>query len=119
MTFNLLFLNEFPDEDADRAGGRRNLVLIFGRRSAALIYSAVALATPASIIVAVAIGVFPPVALIGALPSLLLAGPLKWAFTRPDEPVPIPAMGANVIWNLATNTVLAVALLFAAWQRVG
>ena len=22
MTFNLLFLNEFPDEEADRAGGR-------------------------------------------------------------------------------------------------
>jgi len=33
MTFNLLLLNEFPDELADRAGGRRNLVLLLGRRS--------------------------------------------------------------------------------------
>jgi hypothetical protein len=31
--------------------------------------------------------------------------------------VPVPALGANVIWNLATNTVLALALLFAAWLR--
>lgn len=117
MTFNLLLLNEFPDEAADRAGGRRNLVLIFGRRGAALIYAAAALATPASIVVAVAIGAFPPVALAGVFPSLMLAAPLRWAFARPDDPVPIPAMGANVSWNLATNTVLALALLFAAWQR--
>ncbi len=119
MTFNLLLLNEFPDEEADRAGGRRNLVLIFGRRGAAAIYAAAALATPASIAAAVAIGVFPLVALAGALPSLVLATPLRWAFTRPDEPVPIPALGSNVTWNLATNTVLALALLFAAWQRGG
>ena len=32
MTFNLLLLNEFPDEAADRKGGRRNLVLLFGHR---------------------------------------------------------------------------------------
>jgi len=30
------------------------------------------------------------------------------------QPVPIPAMGANVTWNLATNTVLAIALVGAA-----
>src|SRR5687768_12031849 len=29
MTFNLLLLNEFPDEQPDRAGGRKNLILIF------------------------------------------------------------------------------------------
>ena len=32
MTFNLLLLNEFPDEAADRAGGRKNLVLLLGRK---------------------------------------------------------------------------------------
>ena len=119
MTFNLLLLNEFPDEAADRAGGRRNLVLVLGRRTAAAVYAAAALATPASIVVAVAIGALPLVALAGVLPSLLLAAPLRWAFARPHEPVPIPALGGNVIWNLATNTVLAAALLFAAWQRGG
>ena len=39
MTFDLLLLNEFPDEQADRAGGRRNLVLLLGRRGAALVYA--------------------------------------------------------------------------------
>ena len=48
MTFNLLLLNEFPDEAADRAGGRRNLVLLLGRRGAALVYAAAALSVPAA-----------------------------------------------------------------------
>jgi 1,4-dihydroxy-2-naphthoate octaprenyltransferase len=113
MTFNLLLLNEFPDEEADRAGGRRNLVLIFGRPAAAGIYAAAALLTPVSIVAAVLLKALPPLALAAALPSLLLAKPLGWAFGRPRDPVPVPALGANVVWNLATNTVLAVALALA------
>jgi 1,4-dihydroxy-2-naphthoate octaprenyltransferase len=115
MTFNLLLLNEFPDEAADRAGGRRNLVLIFGRRGAAWIYAAAALAVPASIGSAVAFGTLPPVALVAILPSLLLVKPLGWALSDPREPVPHPALGANVAWNLATNTVLAIALVASRW----
>ena len=36
----------------------------------------------------------------------------------PEQPAPIPSMAGNVIWNLATNSVLAAALFNAAW-RVG
>jgi 1,4-dihydroxy-2-naphthoate polyprenyltransferase len=114
MTFNLLLLNEFPDETADRAGGRRNLILLFGRRPAALAWATAAAATPLSIVVAVAISVLPPLALAACLPSLLLAAPMRWALSDPAQPVPVPAMAANVTWNLATNTVLAIALVVAA-----
>jgi len=119
MTFNLLLLNEFPDEQADRVGGRQNLVLLFGRRGAALIYALAALGTPAWIIVAVILHMLPLVALVGALPSVMLAAPLRWAFGDTREPVPLPALGANVTWNLATNSLLAVGLFLAAgmhWQ---
>ena len=113
MTFNLLLLNEFPDEAADRSGGRRNLILLFGRRPAAWIWAAAAIATPVSIAVAVALAVLPPLALAACLPSLLLVGPMRWVVSDPMQPVPIPAMGANVTWNLVTNTVLAIALVVA------
>jgi 1,4-dihydroxy-2-naphthoate octaprenyltransferase len=113
MTFNLLLLNEFPDEAADRTGGRRNLVLLMGRKGAALVYAAAAILTPLSIVAAVVAGAFPVPALVAVLPSLLLAQPLAWAFGDTRKPVPIPAMGANVVWNLATNTVLAIALAVA------
>jgi 1,4-dihydroxy-2-naphthoate octaprenyltransferase len=117
MTFNLLLLNEFPDEEADRRGGRRNLVLLFGRRRAALIYAAAALLAPAAIVAAVVTGVLPDIALLATLPSLLLAKPLAWAFGDPRQPVPVPALAANVVWNLATNSVLALALVAArAWR---
>ena len=114
MTFNLLLLNEFPDEAADRAGGRKNLILLFGRRPAAWIWAAAAIATPLSIAVAVAMSVLPALALAACLPSLLLGAPMRWVVTDPSQPVPVPAMAANVTWNLATNTVLAVALVVAA-----
>lgn len=114
MTFNLLFLNEFPDEEADRTGGRRNLVLVLGRRAAALLYALAAIGTPLSIVVAVAVHAFPVIALVAIAPSIMLAGPLGWAFSRPAEPVPLPAMGANVTWNLATNSVLALTLFLSA-----
>ena len=113
MTFNLLLLNEFPDESADRAGGRRNLVILLGRRWAALVYAAAGLATPAAVVVAVALGFLPMLCLCAALPSVLLAKPLQWAFSDPRQPVPIPAMGSNVIWNLATNSVMAITLVVA------
>jgi 1,4-dihydroxy-2-naphthoate polyprenyltransferase len=117
MTFNLLLLNEFPDEAADRGGGRRNLVLIFGRQIAAWIYAAAALATPLVIVIGVVVGALPTPVLLGALPSLLLAKPLAWVASGPERPVPIPALGANVAWNLATNTLVAVGFIVAILIR--
>jgi 1,4-dihydroxy-2-naphthoate octaprenyltransferase len=113
MTFNLLLLNEFPDEQADRVGHRRHLVIVLGRRRAALVYAAAAIAVPVALVGAVALRILPPLCLVAALPSLLLAAPLRWAFGAPESDVPIPALGANVAWNLATNTVLAATLAVA------
>jgi 1,4-dihydroxy-2-naphthoate octaprenyltransferase len=117
MTFNLLLLNEFPDEAADRAGGRRNLVILLGRKTAAWVYVAAGLATPAALIVAVIPGVLPAWCLAAALPSLLLVKPVMWAIKNPTEPVPIPALGANVVWNLATNSLVALTLIVAMYLR--
>lgn len=110
MTFNLLLLNEFPDEVADREGGRKNLVVLLGRRTAALIWLASAIATPASIVLGWAMGFLPVVALAAIAPSALLVGPVRWATGDPNAAVPHPALGANVVWNLATNTILGIAL---------
>jgi 1,4-dihydroxy-2-naphthoate octaprenyltransferase len=113
MTFNLLLLNEFPDEAADREGGRRHLVIVMGRKTAAAVYTAAGLFTPAAIIAAVAMNVLPAYALAAVLPSLLLMKPIGWAVSNPAGPVPIPALGANVVWNLSTNLLLALSLVVA------
>jgi len=36
---------------------------------------------------------------------------LRWALATPRAPVPVPALAANVVWNLATNAILAASLL--------
>ncbi len=114
MTFNLLFLNEFPDEAADRVGKRRHLVILLGRRWAALLYAVAALAVPVAIVAAVAMRALPTVCLLATLPSLLLAKPVGWALRAPESDPPIPAMGANVVWNLGTNLALAATLVAGA-----
>ena len=114
MTFNLLLLNEFPDETADRAGGRKNLVILLGRRPAAWIYAAAAVATPLSLLVAVLLHVLPMTCLVAMAPSVLLIKPLRWVFRDPADPVPIPALGTNVVWNLTTNSAMALALVVAS-----
>jgi hypothetical protein len=56
----------------------------------------------------------PILCLFGLLSSLLLIPPLRWAFGDIEKAVPIPALGANVFWNLLTNSTLAVTLAIAA-----
>jgi 1,4-dihydroxy-2-naphthoate octaprenyltransferase len=113
MTFNLLLLNEFPDEKADRHGGRRNLVLILGRTWAARVFVGAALAVPGVLVGAVWLEKLPMAALVAALPTLLLGSAFAWALKSPQTDPPIPALGANVIWNLATNTVLGIVLVLS------
>ena len=113
MTLNLLLLNEFPDEKADQEGGRRNLVRLMGRVGAARAYVVLGWVVPVSLVAAVAYGALPAISLLACLPSLALIAPTRWALGSPQEPVPLPALGANVIWNLATNAVLATCLVIA------
>lgn len=115
MTFNLLLLNEFPDEEADRQGGRRNLVLMFGRKAAALIYAVVAIGSTLSIVVGVLLKALPPIAVVAILPFRFSVPAVQWAFTRSSDAVPIPALAGNVYWNLGTNFVLALALGAASY----
>jgi 1,4-dihydroxy-2-naphthoate octaprenyltransferase len=111
MTFNLLLLNEFPDQGPDERGGRKNLIHRFGRKGAAMIYFFAAVAVPGSILAGWLLGLFPIWAMLGAIPSVLLAGPIGWALGNPQDPVPVDALRDNVLWILATNTFLGVGLL--------
>lgn len=111
MTFNLLLLNEFPDEQADRAGRRKNIILMLGRRPAAIVYVLACAATAGAILFGVGLGAMPRACLLGLLPAATLAGPVRWALAAPERPVPVPALAGNVAWILATNTLLAVGFL--------
>lgn len=111
LTFNLLLLNEFPDVEADRRGDRRNLIHRFGRSKAGIVYVAMGVGVPLSIVAGTFLGHLPLTALLGVLPSVLLARAAKWALTEPATDLPVAAQSDNVRWILATNVALAVGLV--------
>lgn len=111
LTFDLLLLNEFPDQEADKQGDRKNLIHRLGRPKAAILYAIAALGVPGAIVAGWAVGPFPLWALLGVAPSLFLLRPLRWAFSSPRSSVPVDALRDNVLWILATNLFLGVGLL--------
>jgi 1,4-dihydroxy-2-naphthoate polyprenyltransferase len=112
LTSLLLLINEFPDVEADRNGGRKHLVIRFGKQKAAWIYTfGVFLAF--SIIIALPIlgmaSTWIYIALI-PLPLALIASFLAIKHYDDDKKI-VMAMGNNVITVLATDLLLAVAIL--------
>jgi len=68
----VLYINEFPDYEADRAVGKNTLVVVLGRERAVWGYAALLVATYGVIMVGIALGIFPYTMLL-ALLSLPLA----------------------------------------------
>jgi 1,4-dihydroxy-2-naphthoate polyprenyltransferase len=112
LTALLLYLNEFPDMEADRQGGRFHLVIWLGRQKAAYLYAFGLFATYATILLPALLGVSSWWVMLGflTLPLAVKAG--VTAVKYPDDMTKIvPAMGINVIVVLATDFLLAVGLV--------
>ncbi len=116
LTTLLLLLNEFPDADADRRGGRRHLVILLGRRKAAVLYTAGLAAVYAVVGAGVAFEWFPLAALLAylTLPLAIRAaiGALRDGAGN-DLSRLVPAQAANVGVVLVTDLLLAVAYFIA------
>lgn len=114
LTMLLLLLNEFPDAVADKAGGRRHLVIVLGHRAASWIYAGLMLGVYVTIGAGVALGVLPTALLVGCLtlPVAMAAAVLAVRFA--GEPAKlVPAQGMNVVVVLLTDLLLAAGFLLA------
>jgi 1,4-dihydroxy-2-naphthoate polyprenyltransferase len=114
LTANLLFLNEFPDRDADEKGGRKHLVITLGREEARYLYVALIGASYLCIVIGVIAKWMPAVTLIG-LGTLGFAwkagrGALRY---YNDTQQLVPVLGMNVIQILGTQALLAVGYIIA------
>jgi len=115
LVLNLLLLNEFPDVEADRFGGRRTLPILLGIRKAAWIYSAVAMAVYAWIAAGAWLGLMPAWTLLGCLTFPAAVRAVRGAFAFVEQPERLlPALGANVFVVLATQAGMAAGYLLAA-----
>lgn len=111
----LLLLNQFPDREADRVVGRRNLVIVYGRPWAARLVLVLHGLAAAGLLVAVLLRWLPAPTLWGLAP-LALAVPMgRWLLRYGDEPERLlPAMTLNVVVALATPLFMAVAAM--SWR---
>lgn len=111
----LLLLNQFPDREADRVVGRRNLVIVYGRPWAARLVLVLHGLAAAGLLVAVLLRWLPVPTLWGLAP-LALAVPMgRWLLRYGDEPERLlPAMTLNVVVALATPLFMAVAAM--SWR---
>jgi 1,4-dihydroxy-2-naphthoate octaprenyltransferase len=111
LVSDLLFLNQFPDVEADQSIGRRHFPITIGRKSSAYIYIGFLLAAYVVIALGVVFGFLPKFALLGLL-TLILAVQVIRGVLANSENIPglIPVMGQNVLINLITPVLVAVGL---------
>jgi 1,4-dihydroxy-2-naphthoate octaprenyltransferase len=108
LTANLLFLNEFPDVEADKKGGRYNLVIALGKRKASRLYAGLTITAYLCILGGVVTKLMPPLSLV-ALASIPFAlRSIRIACKHYDNiPKLTPALQSNVITIIGTDALLA------------
>ncbi len=108
----VLFVNSFPDYDADKSGGRKTLIIIFGKKKGSKISWIFPIVAYGVIISGIAVHVLPIYSLITFLtaPLLIKAGlRLKQNFNDDDKIVPI--MGSFVSYSRITGILLIISFL--------
>jgi 1,4-dihydroxy-2-naphthoate octaprenyltransferase len=118
LTSLLLFLNEFPDCEADAQGGRRHLVILLGKRACSRLYAFSLLSIYPFVIACVAFRLFPVPTLLAllTLPISVKAARITLQHYNSHEHL-VPALGANVGVVLGTDALLAVGYLIGAFLR--
>ena len=110
LTALLLLLNEFPDAEADRQGGRRHLVIQLGWKNAAVVYTAAMVLQYAILALGAWQRWFPPTIMLTWLTMPLAGFAAHRALRFGDQwEMMAPALGANVGAVLGTNLLIAVA----------
>ncbi|MBI5377454.1 MAG: prenyltransferase [Thaumarchaeota archaeon] len=113
----VLFVNSFPDFDADKASGRKTLVIVLGKKKAASAIWIFPSAAYGVIIIGVITHVLPILSLITlfSIPLLIksVLG-LKQSFDNAEKLVPV--MSSCVLYSRITGVLLVLSFLFSISQ---
>jgi len=109
LTTLLLFLNEFPDAEADKGGGRHHLIIHLGKKTSAVIYVCSLIVVYLIILMGPIISRIPYSVLISwlTLPLCIKASTIVLKHHN-DTPNLIPALGMNVGIVILTDLLLAI-----------
>ena len=110
----VLYVNEFPDCEADRAAGKKTIPAVLGRERAVWGYVALMVAAYATLLIGTVLGVLPATLLL-----VLLTLPLAYRGIRgvmqfhSDTPRLIPTLATTIQVHLVTGLLLCVGHVFA------
>lgn len=114
LVSNLLLLNQFPDLEADRAGGRGHLITRYGIHAGAVVYTLFSAAAYLSVVIAVAARILPPLSLLALLTAPLAVRASMAALRNGTDRAKLaPALGMNVVINIVTPLLLAAGLMLS------
>jgi len=114
----IIWINEFPDLEADLAAAKHHLVARLGLKWSRWVYAALMAAPFVSLFVLMEIFRLPDliVAALLPLPLALRAVRLAWR-TAPTDPEFVAAQALTIQTHFCTGLTLTLALLYAAWWR--
>ena len=113
LVHNLLLLNEFPDVEADRKGGRKTLPITMGKAKAGIVYSVLIIVVYLWIIGGVLAGQMPVFSLIALLTLPIAVKAIRGALKPQEMDRLMPAMVNNVLVVLLTQLLLGIGYILA------
>jgi 1,4-dihydroxy-2-naphthoate octaprenyltransferase len=112
LSATVLFVNSFPDFQADRSKGRRTLVILLGKKSAAAAFPIFIIAAYAMIVAGIFLG-FTKVYSLISLASIPFAAKAIMSLRKDHERVErlVPAMASAVTYSRITGFLVALSFL--------
>ena len=112
LSATVLFVNSFPDYEADRMGGRKTLVILLGKQRAARIFPGIVLCTYSLIIAGVLLG-YLKIYSLASMVSLPFAIAAIRGINNPGQVGKlVRVMGSTVTYSRLTGIILATSFLF-------
>jgi 1,4-dihydroxy-2-naphthoate octaprenyltransferase len=115
LVHNLLLINEFPDVEADKNGGRRTTPIAIGMDKASIFYSAMTILVYLWIIGSVVAKVMPIYCLIALLTLPFAIKAIRGSMQYQDMKKLVPALANNVMVVLITQLLLGVGYILAGY----
>jgi 1,4-dihydroxy-2-naphthoate octaprenyltransferase len=114
----IIWINEFPDLEADLAAGKRHLVARLGLKVSRWVYAGLVLAPFVSLFVLMELFHLPDLIAAALLPLPLALRAVRLVFrTAPTDPEFVTAQALTIQTHFLTGLTLTLALLYAAWWR--
>jgi 1,4-dihydroxy-2-naphthoate octaprenyltransferase len=114
----IIWINEFPDMEADLAAAKQHLMARLGLKTSRWVYAGLMTAPFVSLFVLIEIFHLPDLIIAGLAPLPLAVRAVRLAFrTPPTDPEFVPAQALTIQTHFFMGLTLTLALLYAAWWR--